>query len=306
MKNMTKKLSDKKHKNFVKFELPYILLLLPFAICFITFTVIPVLSSIVLSFTDFNMVKINHFVGFENYIRMFTEDEVFTIALKNTLIIAVVTAPIGYILSFVIAWLINDLPRGVRALVTFIVYSPALTGNIYFIWTYIFSGDSRGLFNDVLLKLGLISDPISWLSDTKYNFTIVLIVTIWLSFGSGFLSFVAGLKALNRTYYEAAAIDGLKNRWQELYYVTFPQMGPQLMFGAVMSISGAFAVGAVNSALTGSPSTDYSTHTLLLHLTDVANVRYEMGYASAVAVVMFLIMVALWKIISSVLKNFNE
>mgnify|MGYP001098064677 CR=1 FL=1 len=306
MKNMTKKLSGKKHKNFVKFELPYILLLLPFAICFITFTVIPVLSSIVLSFTDFNMVKINHFVGFENYIRMFTEDEVFTIALKNTLIIAVVTAPIGYILSFVIAWLINDLPRGLRALVTFIVYSPALTGNIYFIWTYIFSGDSRGLFNDVLLKLGLISDPISWLSDTKYNFTIVLIVTIWLSFGSGFLSFVAGLKALNRTYYEAAAIDGLKNRWQELYYVTFPQMGPQLMFGAVMSISGAFAVGAVNAALTGSPSTDYSTHTLLLHLTDVANIRYEMGYASAIAVVMFLIMVALWKIISSVLKNFNE
>ena len=120
------------------------------------------------------------------------------------------------------------------------------------------------------------------------------------------MSFVAGLKALNRTYYEAAAIDGLKNRWQELYYVTFPQMGPQLMFGAVMSISGAFAVGAVNAALTGSPSTDYSTHTLLLHLTDVANIRYEMGYASAIAVVMFLIMVALWKIISSVLKNFNE
>lgn len=303
---MKKQIKNGKGKSFVKFELPYILLLLPFAICFIAFTVIPVISSVALSFTDFNLVKINHFVGFQNYIRMFTDDEVFIIALKNTLIIAVVTAPVGYILSFVIAWLINDIPGPCRAIVTFIVYSPALTGNVYFIWKYIFSADSRGLFNDVLLKLGLISDPISWLSDTKYNFAIVMLVTIWLSFGSGFLSFVAGLKALNRTYYEAAAIDGLKNRWQELYYVTFPQMGPQLMFGAVMSISSAFAVGSVNQALTGSPSTDYSTHTLLLHLTDVAGVRYEMGYASAIAVVMFAIMVALWKIINSVLKNFNE
>lgn len=303
MKQQLNKISK---KNFAKFELPYILLLLPFAVCFIAFTIIPVLSSIALSFTDFNLIKINHFVGLQNYIRMFTDDEVFVIALKNTLIIAVVTAPIGYILSFVIAWLINDIPGPLRALVTFIVYSPSLTGNVYFIWKYIFSGDSRGLFNDVLLKLGLISDPITWLSDTKYNFTIVMIVTIWLSFGSGFLSFVAGLKALNRTYYEAAAIDGLKNRWQELYYVTFPQMGPQLMFGAVMSISSAFAVGAVNQALTGSPSTDYSTHTLLLHLTDVASVRYEMGYASAIAVAMFIIMIALWKIINSALKKFNE
>lgn len=303
MKQQLNKISK---KNFAKFELPYILLLLPFAVCFIAFTIIPVLSSIALSFTDFNLIKINHFVGLQNYIRMFTDDEVFVIALKNTLIIAVVTAPIGYILSFVIAWLINDIPGPLRALVTFIVYSPSLTGNVYFIWKYIFSGDSRGLFNDVLLKLGLISDPITWLNDTKYNFTIVMIVTIWLSFGSGFLSFVAGLKALNRTYYEAAAIDGLKNRWQELYYVTFPQMGPQLMFGAVMSISSAFAVGAVNQALTGSPSTDYSTHTLLLHLTDVANVRYEMGYASAIAVAMFIIMIVLWKIINSALKKFNE
>lgn len=303
MKQQLNKISK---KNFAKFELPYILLLLPFAVCFIAFTIIPVLSSIALSFTDFNLIKINHFVGLQNYIRMFTDDEVFVIALKNTLIIAVVTAPIGYILSFVIAWLINDIPGPLRALVTFIVYSPSLTGNVYFIWKYIFSGDSRGLFNDVLLKLGLISDPITWLSDTKYNFTIVMIVTIWLSFGSGFLSFVAGLKALNRTYYEAAAIDGLKNRWQELYYVTFPQMGPQLMFGAVMSISSAFAVGAVNQALTGSPSTDYSTHTLLLHLTDVASVRYEMGYASAIAVAMFIIMIVLWKIINSALKKFNE
>ena len=195
--------------------------------------------------------------------------------------------------------------RGVRSIVTLIIYSPALAGNIYVIWQYIFSSDSRGFLNTYLMKLGLISDPILWLSDTKYNFTVVIIVAIWMSFGTGFLSFVAGFKALDRSLFEAAAIDGLHNRWQELYYVTFPQMGPQLLFGAVMSIANAFAIGSVNATLTGNPSPDYSTHTLLLHITDYANSRYEMGYASALAVILFGLMVSVWALINKVLKKFN-
>ena len=286
-------------------QLPFIVLVAPFVISFLIFTVLPILSSVFLSFTDFNLVKIKHFVGFENYISIFLEDDVFMIALKNTLILALITGPIGFIVSFVVAWLINELNRAVRSVVTLIVYSPALAGNVYVIWQYIFSSDSRGLINTVLMKLGIISDPILWLTDTKYNFGIVILVTIWMSFGTGFLSFVAGLKALDRSLYEAAAIDGLKNRWQELYYVTFPQMGPQLLFGAVMSISGAFAVGNVNATLTGNPSPDYSTHTILLHITDYANNRYEMGYAAALAVVLFVIMVLVWALINKVLKKFN-
>lgn len=288
-----------------KEQLPFIVLVAPFAISFLIFTVLPILSSVFLSFTDFNLVKIKHFVGVENYISIFLEDDVFMIALKNTLILALITGPIGFIVSFVVAWLINELNRAVRSVVTLIVYSPALAGNVYVIWQYIFSSDSRGLINTVLMKLGIISDPILWLTDTKYNFGIVILVTIWMSFGTGFLSFVAGLKALDRSLYEAAAIDGLKNRWQELYYVTFPQMGPQLLFGAVMSISGAFAVGNVNATLTGNPSPDYSTHTILLHITDYANNRYEMGYAAALAVVLFVIMVLVWALINKVLKKFN-
>ena len=286
-------------------QLPFIVLVAPFAISFLIFTVLPILSSVFLSFTDFNLVKIKHFVGFENYISIFLEDDVFMIALKNTLILALITGPIGFIVSFVVAWLINELNRAVRSVVTLIVYSPALAGKVYVIWEYIFSSESRGLINTVLMKLGIISDPILWLTDTKYNFGIVILVTIWMSFGTGFLSFVAGLKALDRSLYEAAAIDGLKNRWQELYYVTFPQMGPQLLFGAVMSISGAFAVGNVNATLTGNPSPDYSTHTILLHITDYANNRYEMGYAAALAVVLFVIMVLVWALINKVLKKFN-
>lgn len=287
-------------------QLPFLILLAPFLLFFFVFTILPIASSIVLSFTDFNMVTINNFVGFDNYIRMFLEDDIFTIALKNTMIYALVSGPVGFILSFVIAWFINELGRTVRTIVTFLVYSPAMVGNIFFIWLYIFSSDSRGMFNDLLLKLGLISEPIEWLTNTQYSFGIVMFVIIWMSFGTGFLSFAAGLKGLDPTYYEAAAIDGLKNRWQELYYVTFPQMGPQLMFGAVMSISSAFAVGSVNQALTGFPSTDYCTHTILLHMTDFATTRFEMGYASAIAVVLFAMMLIFYIIVHKVVSKFSS
>ncbi len=284
---------------------PYYVLLLPFLLFYIVFMIIPIFSSVALSFTDFNMVSLPHFVGANNYIRMFTEDPVFMTALKNTIIFAIVIGPVGYILSFVMAWLINETPKSIRSILTLIVYSPVLSGNIYFIWQYIFSSDSRGFLNNFLIQLGILRDPISWLSDTKYNFTVCIIVALWMNFGSGFLSFIAGLQSLDPSYYEAAAIDGLKNRWQEMFYVTFPQMGPQLLFGAVMSISSAFAVGAVNAALTGNPSTNYSTHTILLHMTDYGSVRFEMGYASALAVVLFAIMLLSWLLINKLLSRYS-
>jgi len=284
----------------------YYLLLLPFLLMFLVFKLIPVLSSIVLSFTDFNMVQMPNFNGISNYTRLLFSDDVFMKSFKNTLVFAIVTGPVGYILSFVVAWLINNFKGRMRSLFTFFVYSPVLGGNIYFIWTYIFSADSKGLLNSALMNLNIISSPIEWLSDTKYNFYICIFVIIWMSFGAGFLSFISGLQSLDPVYFEAAALDGLKNRWQELYYVTFPQMGPQLLFGAVTSISGAFAIGAQNATLTGNPSTDYSTHTLILHMTDYATVRYELGYASAIAVVLFGIMVLAYCLINRILRQFDS
>lgn len=284
----------------------YYVLLLPFLLLFIVFKLLPVLSSAVLSFTDFNMVQMPDFVGIKNYIRLLFYDDVFMISLRNTLVFAVITGPIGYILSFVLAWLINNFGRRTRGLFTFFIYSPVLAGNMYFIWTYIFSSDSRGLLNSILLNLNIITSPVGWLADTTYNFSIVVLVIIWMSFGAGFLSFVAGLQSLDPIYYEAASIDGLKNRWQELYYVTFPQMGPQLLFGAVTSIGGAFSVGAQCATLTGNPSTDYSTHTIILHMEDYASVRYELGYASAIAIVLFALMLVTWKIMNRVLSQFNS
>lgn len=278
-------------------------MLFPFATLFTLFYLIPILSSVVLSFTDFDMFQMPSFTGVSNYVRLLFNDEVFIKALRNTIVFAVITGPIGYILSFVLAWLINECGRHLRSLLTLIIYAPALTGNVYFVWQYIFSSDRRGFINNFLLSNDFIREPILWFTDPQYNFGVVALVVIWLSFGAGFLSFVAGLQSLDRTYFEAAAIDGMSNRWQELYYVTFPQMGPQLLFGAVISISGAFAIGYECITLTGNPSTNYSTHTMLIHMLDYGTKRYELGYASAIAVVLFTLMLAAWLLINRLLRK---
>ena len=287
----------------LKKQLPSIAFLSPFTIFFVMFTIVPILAAIVLSFTYFNMVSAPTFVGFDNYIRLFFNDDVFLIALRNTAIFAMITGPISYILSFFVAWLINEFNRTVRTILTLIFYLPSLAGNVYFVWTYIFSGDSYGFLNSILMRLGMIFGPVQWLTDTKYMMAVVIVVILWLSLGTGFLSFVAGLQSLNRELFEAAAIDGLPNRFAELWYITLPQMGPQLLFGAVMQISTSFAIGYECMNLTGFPSTDYATQTLVLHILDFGQVRYEMGYACAIAVILFAIMPLMWKVINKVLSK---
>lgn len=287
----------------LKKQLPSVLFLTPFTVFFLMFTVVPILAAIVLSFTYFNMVSAPTFVGFDNYIRLFFNDDVFLIALKNTAIFAMITGPISYVLSFFVAWLINEFNRTVRTILTLIFYLPSLAGNVYFVWTYIFSGDSYGFLNSILLRLGVVFGPVQWLTDTRYMMAVVIVVILWLSLGTGFLSFVAGLQSLNRELYESAAIDGIPNRFAELWYITLPQMGPQLLFGAVMQISTSFAIGYECMNLTGFPSTDYATQTLVLHILDFGQVRFEMGYACAIAVVLFAIMLLMWKVINKVLSK---
>ena len=279
------------------------ILLAPFTVLFLLFTVLPIISSIALSFTYFNMVDAPKFIGIDNYVRMFADDSVFFIAVKNTLIFALITGPLGYAMSFIFAWMINDFSRGMRSFLTMLFYAPTLAGNVFFIWLFIFSGDSYGLVNSFLMKYGIILEPIQWLTDSKYSMGVVILVMLWLSLGAGFLSFIAGFQNLNRECFEAGAIDGIRNRWQELWYITVPQMAPQMMFAAVMTISSSFAVGYQCMELTGFPSTDYSTHTILLHILDVGTIRFDMGYASALAVILFGTMVLMWKIISSALSR---
>lgn len=281
-------------------------LLAPFTLLFTLFTLLPIAAAIVLSFTYFNMTSWPTFVGFENYIRMFFDDNVFLTALRNTAVFAMITGPLSYLLSFVVAWLINEFNRTVRTILTLVFYLPSLAGNVYFVWTYIFSGDSNGFLNSLLARLGIILDPsgpVQWLTDTKYMMAVVVVVILWLSMGTGFLSFVAGLQSLNRELFEAAAIDGLPNRFAELWYVTLPQMGPQLLFGAVMQISTSFAIGYECMNLTGFPSTDYATQTLVLHILDFGQLRFEMGYACAIAVVLFALMLLMWTVVNRLLSK---
>lgn len=282
------------------------ILMAPYMILFAVFTVLPVLVSIVLSFTYFNMLEFPKFIGWQNYTRLFLEDDVFLIALKNTLLFAVITGPISYIACFVFAWIINELSPKLRAVMTLVFYAPSISGNVYFIWLMIFSGDLYGIINGLLLKFGFILEPIQWLKTEGYIMPIIILVQLWLSLGTGFLTFIAGLQTVDGTLYEAGAVDGIKNRWQELWYITLPSMRPQLMFGAVIQITTAFAVADVSIALAGFPSVNYAAETIVTHLIDFGTTRFEMGYASAIATVLFLIMVGSNLIVQKLLRKVGE
>lgn len=264
------------------------LMVAPFMILFLIFTVIPVIASLALSLTSYNMIQWPTWVGLDNYITLFLDDDLFIIALKNTLIFAIATGPASYLLSFVVAWFINELSPRTRAVVTFIFYAPSISGGAYMIFATLFHSDSYGWANGFLLKMGVIDSPILWFNDVKYVMPLCIMVALWMSLGTAFLSFIAGLQGVDRSQYEAAAVDGVTNRWQELWYVTLPNMIPQLMFGAVLSITGSFGFGAVVTALAGSPSVDYVAYTITHHLDEYGGTRWELGYASAISFLLFI------------------
>ena len=277
------------------------LFLAPYAILFITFFVLPIVTSIWYSFTYYNILEPARFIGFDNYINLVLQDEVFLTSVKNTFVIAVITGPVGYILSFMFAWFINELPKWLRAIAVVIFYAPSIAGNAFTVFSIIFRGDAYGWLNSILMEFGLINAPKLWLTDPTYMMTILVIVILWMSMGTGFLSFVAGFQSIDRSMYEAGYVDGVRNRWQELYHITLPSMKPMLLFGAVMSITSAFNVCDVPRALCGYPSTDYAARTVVTHLFDYGFSRFEMGYASAIATLLFLVMILCKKAIGSLL-----
>ncbi len=277
--------------------------LAPYAILFTLFYVVPVVISIFYSFTYYNILESPRFVGLSNYISLILEDDIFLTSIKNTLLIAVITGPLGYIMSFLFAWLINELPRWVRSVAVVVFYAPSIAGNCYVIFSVFFRGDAYGYVNAFLMNLGIIDSPVLWLIDPDYMLPICMLVILWMSLGTGFLSFVAGLQGVDRSQFEAGYMDGIKNRWQELWYITLPNMKPMLMFGAVMSITQAFGVCDVTMALCGYPSTDYAARTIVTHLFDYGFTRFEMGYACAIATILFLMMILCNKAIQSLLRR---
>lgn len=264
--------------------------LAPYFLLFFVFILIPVIIAITLSFTNFNAIEFPSFVGFLNYINLITKDEIFMQkVLPNTVVYAIIVGPCGYILSFVLAWALSQLPKMLRTIFAMIIYSPTMTGGVAMtvLWKIMFSGDQTGYINSWLMNIGIIDEPIIWLVNTDYLLPIVIIIALWSSIGGiGFLAILAGILNSDETLYEAAAIDGVKNRFQEMIYITIPNMKPQMLFAAVMSIVGAFQGGMISTQLTTNPTPGYAAQLMVNHIEDYGFIRYEMGYASAVSVVL--------------------
>ena len=277
--------------------------LLPYAVLFITFYVLPMLTSIYYSFTNYNILEKPDFVGVRNYINLFLEDEVFTIAVRNTFVIALIIGPIGYIMAFLFAWLINELPNWIRTLVVFFFYAPSISGQAFNVFKFFFADDANGWINAKLIHFNIIQQPILFLTNPHNVLKVVIPVILWTSLGTGFLSFVAGLKGIDKAQYEAGYIDGVQNRWQELWFITLPNMKPMLLFGAVMSITNAFSVCQIPMMLAGYPSVDYCARTIVTHLFDYGFTRFEFGYASAIATVLFITMILCNKFIQGLLSR---
>ena len=278
----------------------------PYMLIFTLFTVVPVALSMVISLTNFNLLEVPDVVWLDNYIRLFLDDDIFILACKNTLIFAMIVGPVSYLMSLMVAWFINELPPKIRALVTLVFYAPSISGQVYLIWGTLFSGDSYGWVNGILLDLGIIAKEIQWFQNASYVMPLCIVVALWTSLGTSFLSFIAGLQGIDRSMYEAGAVDGVRNRWQELWYITLPSMKPQLMFGAVMAITSSFGFGGVVTALCGFPSVDYAAHTIMHHLDDYGSQRFEVGYSSAIAVVLFAVMIGANMLVKKVLSKVGQ
>lgn len=275
------------------------LLLAPFLLLFTVFTIIPVVTSVGLSFTYYNILEAPRLIGFSNYRLLFVDDDIFLKAIGNTLKYAIVVGPVSYVMAFLLAWLISQIPIKYRFLYTLCFYTPSLTSAVAMsvIWMYLFSGDRYGLINYVLTKFGFLNEPWLWLQNEKTMMPVVIIVSLWMSLGFSFLSFLAGLQNVSRELYEAGSIDGIRYRWQQLWYITLPSVKPQLLFGAILQIVMSLQVADISMQLVGFPSPLYAGHTIMTHLHDYAFIRFEMGYAAAIAVVLFLMMVGLNRII---------
>lgn len=267
-----------------------------YALLFIIFIVVPVLVAFLLSLSFFDTIQFPTFLGLKNYIALLTQDDVFMkYVLPNTIKFSILVGPGGYVIAFMLAWVLSQLPRLPRTILALILYSPSMVSGVAMavVWQTLFSGDQTGYLNSFLLGLRVIQEPIQWLQSPHYLMTIMIIVTLWSSMGVGFLAMLAGILEVNPELYEAGAIDGINNRFQEIIYITIPSMKPQMLFGAVMAIVSTFQAGAIGVQLSGSnPTPQYAGQLIVNHIEDYGFFRYEMGYAAAVSVVLLLMVLA--------------
>lgn len=276
--------------------------LAPFLLVFSVITVFPLIMSAYYSLTSFNGLQAPRWLGFANFETLFLDDRVFPLAMRNTLTFAIIAGPVGYLLSFILAWLLNNISKRLRMGYALAYYSPSIAGAAVAaaIWTPLFSPDRSGYLNSILLRIGIIHEPIAWTLDPKYLLATLIVQQLWMSMGTGFLVFLAGFQHIPLELYEAGRVDGIKSKWHELLKITIPMMKPQMLFSAVMSVVSSFNVAGVVA------QAGYAGHTIVSHMNDFAFTRYEMGYASAVSVILFLITIGLNRVLFAVFSSEDE
>ena len=271
----------------------------PYVLLFSLFIVIPVAIAIGLSFTNFNTIQMPSFVGFMNYVNLLTRDSIFMqYVLPNTILFAVIVGPGGHVLSFFLAWCLSQISKGPRTVLALLLYSPSMTSGVAMtvVWRILFSGDERGYLNALLLNLGWISEPIAFLQSSEYLMPVMIVVALWSSMGVGFLAMLAGMMNIDESMYEAGSIDGIRNRLQEVFYITIPLMKPQMLFGMVMAVVNTFQVGYIGVSLSGAnPTPQYAGQLIVNLIEDYGFIRYEMGYASAASVVLLILIYVITK-----------
>lgn len=281
--------------------------IVPYWSLFIVFIILPVIAAVFLSFTYFNAIEAPVIIGINNYVELITIDTVFMqFVLSNTLRFALIVGPVGYIMAFMLAWMLAQVPKLPRTILAIILYSPSLTLGVAMaaMWRIIFSGDANGYLNAILLSNNVILEPIQFLQSPEYLMTIMIVVSLWSSMGVGFLAMLAGVLNIDQTLYEAAYVDGIKSRTQEVMFITLPSMKPQLLFGAVMAVVTTFQAGAIGVQLAGSnPTPQYAGQLIVNHIEDFGFIRYMMGYAAAVSVVLLLIVYTISKVTFKVLGD---
>lgn len=290
MKGIT--LSPKFKKKFRNIDL--IFFLGPYMAVFFIFTILPVIVAYILAFTQFDSLQMPVWVGLQNYERLFLEEQYFGIALQNSFILASLSGPLNYFVAFIFAWILNEVPPKPRTVLTLLFYIPSMVGGFQFLLDLLLSQDKYGWINGWLIQLGFIDEPLQFAKMTDIMIPLAVIIMLWNALGQQFLIFISSLQGVDKSLYEAGAVDGISNRWQELYYITLPAIKGQLALNAILTITSAVAI--VAPAYFGNPTQDYRLYTLQMMVNDYTS-RLELGYVTAMSSIMFVISLTVNKIV---------
>ena len=294
-------LSPKFLKKFENLDLLFFLG--PYMVVFFVWTILPGIVSYFIAFMQFNTIEFPVWVGLQNYQRLFLSEEYFTLCLSNSLVLGTLSGVINYLFAFGFAWILNEVPPKPRTILTLLFYLPSMTGGFTVILDMLLSSDRYGWLNGWLMQAGLIQDPIQWSKETEYMLPLAIIIMLWSALGTQFLVFLSSLQGVDKSLYEAGAVDGIYNRWQELYYITLPSIKGQLQLNAILTVTASVSISA--PGFFGTPTQDYKLFTLAMLSADYSG-RLEMGYVTAISTIMLILSITINKIVNYLIGKIGK